>query len=267
MKKFWLITLLLAVIALFGVSDRFVSSIWLSYHSFEGRCNDCHLVVPKPGEGPGTLMKNVTVLCTSCHAEIKNFSHPVDMAPSMPVPVNFPLDWKGTVTCVTCHPVHDYGHGEAHLRSAASGEGFCANCHGDIDSKMHAASIGTAHLSAFQADRFVRTQASVDELSLKCLSCHDSLVGRGVEVESKAATEGYHEANQIGLSHPIGVSYLEAKRLYFGAYRDIDKLPPEIHLFGGVIGCGTCHDPYSKRHYELVMSNEISALCLACHVK
>jgi len=39
----------------------------------------------------------------------------------------------------------------------------------------------------------------------------------------------------------------------------------EIRLFEGRIGCGTCHDPFSKLPKQLVMSNKGSRICLACH--
>ncbi|MEE9542893.1 MAG: cytochrome c3 family protein, partial [Thermodesulfobacteriota bacterium] len=67
--------------------------------------------------------------------------------------------------------------------------------------------------------------------------------------------------------HPIGMSYVDTKLKYRGAYRDIKDLPKEIKLFDNAVGCGSCHSLYSKLHYELVMSNAGSRLCLGCHVK
>ena len=75
----------------------------------------------------------------------------------------------------------------------------------------------------------------------------------------------FHNANSIGVSHPIGVS-TPRRSASTGRLSDVSELSSAIKLFGGLVGCGSCHNPYSKQHSELVMSNE-KRLCLACHVK
>lgn len=267
MKKTFFTAVLALIVA--GLYYGLVYSTWSSYHNFEGNCNSCHLIVPSEGEPVGTLVKDVTFMCTGCHGGVKNLSHPVDVRPKGTVPADFPLDWKGDLSCVSCHFAHRQGYGIYHMRVKSSGAGLCQFCHSDIDEKMHKTSVETAHLggslSAKQAPGELLTE--LDELSFRCLSCHDALVGRDAIVDSLEVMQGFHAKNLIGLSHPVGVSYIEAKRKYRGAYTDVDALPPEIRLFGGTVGCGSCHNPYSKRHYDLVISNQGSKLCLACHVK
>lgn len=247
---------------------------WTSYHNFEGRCLDCHLTEPKDGEVPTVYTKDITNMCKTCHSSSQQLSHPVDVKPSMQIPGDFPVDWKGDITCITCHPVHKDGFGDYHLRSKATGQGFCIRCHGDLEVELHKASVGTAHIGGTSSSKYVPGELDItlDELSLKCMACHDATFSKDTLVENPslvtASASGlFHNNNMIGLSHPIGVSYMEAKRKYRGAYRDISQIPSEVRLFGGLVGCGSCHNPYSKRHFELVMSNEKSALCLACHVK
>ncbi len=246
-------------------------SRWTSYHNFEGRCLECHLTIPGKDEPPGIFIKDVSYMCLGCHTGLKELSHPVDVKASMKAPPNLPFDWKGMITCVTCHYVHKAGYGGAHLRTRATGEGFCLGCHGDLDKETHQTVLGSAHLKSTDIrKRMLRSTATeyvLDELSIRCLACHDALYAGDTLVESRTEIELLHMGNLTGLSHPVGVSYLDAKLKYHGAYRNIDDLPPEIKLFDGTVGCGTCHNPYSKRHYDLVMSNEGSALCLACHVK
>ena len=248
-----------------------VSSKWASYHNFENRCLTCHLTKPKPGAGPGTFIKDITAMCTTCHKEALELSHPVDIRPSMAVPEPFPLDWKNELSCVTCHSAHDPGYGEFHVRSRASGQGLCIMCHDNLESDMHTVSMGSAHISGRPSARFEPNQAGValDELSIKCISCHDAVFALDTELVNPLFTKNNYMYNisSMGLSHPIGMSYSETKRKYRGAYRDIGDIPKEIKLFGGAVGCGSCHSLYSKRHFELVMSNVGSALCLGCHVK
>lgn len=248
-----------------------VWSEWTSYHSFEGKCQDCHLTVPQQGEKGESLTftRDITAMCTGCHASTQELSHPVNKKPTMKVPANLPLDWKGEITCVTCHPVHDEGFGDFRLRSRASGEGFCSLCHSDLGSEMHKVAVGTAHVTESTGSKYVVGElgAVLDEMSLRCLACHDAAFANDTLVENVQIREIFHTSNSIGVSHPIGVSYAETKFKYKGAYRKLEDLPKEIKLFGGIVGCGSCHNPYSKQHSELVMSNEKSALCLACHVK
>ncbi|MBI5492543.1 MAG: cytochrome c3 family protein [Deltaproteobacteria bacterium] len=265
MIKKTIILIALALLAFAGYS----LSQWDSYHDFRDRCLDCHITVPEENEKPVAFKKDISAMCLDCHADEKQLSHPVDVKPKMSVPAVFPLDWKGEVTCATCHPVHDDGFGTSHLRSKASGPGFCTMCHSDLEKEMHKASIGTAHVSETTGARFEINELgnALDDLSIKCMSCHDAATAGDAIVDNKMVKGLFHNSNDIGVSHPIGVSYIETRMKYKGAYRPINELPPQMKLFGGLVGCGTCHNPYSKQHSELVMSNEKSALCLACHVK
>jgi len=245
------------------------SAQWTSYHDFEGRCLDCHISQPS-SEGQMTFSKDATRMCSRCHSPERELSHPVDIKPSMQVPGALPLDWKGDITCLTCHTAHKRGYGGFHLRVAASGEGFCVLCHGDIDEELHKVSIGSAHVGESSTRKNIGWEPGeeLDELSIRCLACHDAVTAKDTLVENLSIRRDlFHNSNTIGLSHPIGVSYYEARRKYKGAYRPAERLPKQIQLFDGLVGCATCHNPYSKRHNELVMSNEGSALCLGCHVK
>jgi len=248
----------------------YVYSQWTSYHNFEGMCLDCHLTVPGNGDAPLTFVKDISSMCYTCHPDSRTLSHPVDMPPSMKVPADFLLDWSGKMTCASCHPVHKQGNGPFHLRSRKSGQGLCMDCHNDFENALHKLSIGTAHVGAATNSGYMADELGdvLDRLSIQCLACHDAIFGADSLVENLALRRQlFHNSNSIGLSHPIGMSYYETKRKYRGAYRTVSELPKEIQLFGGIVGCGTCHNPYSKLHSELVMSNAGSALCLACHVK
>jgi len=44
-------------------------------------------------------------------------------------------------------------------------------------------------------------------------------------------------------------------------------LPRELRLYDGKIGCGTCHNAFSKEKSMLVINNRRSRLCLECHIK
>ncbi len=271
-----------AIVCAAALGGAYVFSQWSSYHNFEGRCLYCHLEVPKEGEGPGEggnpplggnspiFLRDLTGMCAECHKDALKVSHPVDMLPAMKVPSEMPLDWRGAVTCITCHFAHKNGFGAAHIRVKASGAGLCIKCHGAMEASLHSASMGTAHVASPVNAPFDTAGIGLilDKLSLKCLSCHDAVSTFDVSIATAANPPGYyHNGSSLNLSHPIGGLYSAAKEKYGPSLRDEDRLPPQIKLFGGRVGCATCHDPYSKEHSRLVMSNRRSALCFACHRK
>lgn len=250
-----------------------VSYIWSQtpgFHDFTGKCLDCHLTMPDKGDKGMRLIfaKEISFLCGKCHNEGEGPSHPVDVKASLNIPSVFPLDRKGNITCVTCHSVHKKENpGRRYLlKIEKTGEPFCRTCHSEIIEglAMHKGTVESAHISR----RYVIEDKNdiIDELSAKCLNCHDASLAKDALVENIGRGDYLH-GQDIGLSHPIGVDYYEARAKYQGAYVAPEDLKPEIKLFNGKVGCGSCHNPYSKRHFQLVMSNEVSKLCFACHNK
>ena len=49
------------------------------------------------------------------------------------------------------------------------------------------------------------------------------------------------------------------------SFRDKAVLDKRIRLFNGKVGCGSCHNPYSKNAKFLVIETEGGRLCLSCH--
>ncbi len=268
------VLLILMIMAVAGVVSGSLPGWMGEYHDFTGKCLDCHITEPTAAEQRLTLRKDITLLCIECHRQDDGLTHPVDIKPSMDVPDYLPLDWRGMVTCVTCHEVHNPGFGPDHMRTSMRGQGFCMVCHDGLESKkMHGVSGVSAHMggdvklaNASSYSLFGQGLVHLDEMSIKCMSCHDAIFGASATSENMDILRSRH-SNVTGLTHPVGVSYAEAKRKYRGAYRDLSDLPPQIKLYGGMVGCGTCHSPYSGTHSQLVMDNYGSNLCLACHVK
>lgn len=263
-------TMIIAVLTIvFGATALSLWSEWSSYHNFEGQCLTCHLTNPAEGQEKYLFIKEISALCISCHSEAVRLSHPVDIKPSMTIPKDFTLDRKGNLTCNSCHTTHKTGYGKYHMRTSTAGIAFCEICHQGIVDGMPITASVSAHLGGSTGSRFTSWGQGgyLDELSIECLLCHDGSVATDALVEKPLFAGEYDHTNNIGLSHPIGVSHREATEKYFGAYRKIEKLPQEIRLFDGKVGCVSCHNPYSKLPFNLSMSNEGSALCLACHVK
>jgi predicted CXXCH cytochrome family protein len=266
---------------------------------FEGRSNPheftrtdcfyCHLSPPSKGT-PGEPLKftdTVSNMCGRCHDMSKSISHQVDMKPSdrVNIPKDMPLDAAGKMTCVTCHDIHRAyinpltGQKTYFLRRDVIGKNFCLSCHNTEEGIKQIrlakagpdagrATLETSHRLVMDrghgfSDLNVSGRSkNLDPLSLACLSCHES-------ASAKTALKSgvwCHTASGIGLSHPVGVDYSLATMGKAG-YVPEEKLDKRLRLFGGKIGCCTCHDPYEANGKTLVIGvrGNYQNLCLACH--
>lgn len=268
MKKLYLIPVVAAALFITAVYLWSQNSV---IHDFTGECDKCHLTLPKEGDKNMIFTSDINFLCAECHQEGQGLSHPVGMKPSqsMNIPSTYPLDWKDTVTCITCHTAHKSKTNNIAylLRTNLTGELFCRECHTlsiEEGVDLHRGTIDVAHAAS---GKYTVKDSGIliDALSMKCLVCHDASLAKDAFVETGAGIGrgGFMHGTNVGLSHPIGVDYAGAEPTFV----PLESLRSEIQLFDGKVGCGSCHNPYAKRHFQLVMSNEYSALCFACHIK
>lgn len=232
----------------------------LSVDPLEGvDCKTCHLA------GDKTKPKNAALLtappeqlCTRCHPGALEASHPTGISPSMTVPQTLPLDWKGHVTCSTCHTIHTGLHGN--LQVDERGAAFCTQCH-ELSFFSNMADQGVSLLvSGHMTSGSGLEHAQTDEYSVQCMACHDER-GMGPGVELIGSNIARHATGSM--EHPVGVDYRQAYT--FGGYRHPDELPTSISLPGGQVSCISCHEGYSSTHGEMVTTNEGSNLCFQCH--
>lgn len=233
-------------------------------HSFtEAQCRDCHV---DPDRDPGRLTKPITKLCAGCHQRtIRASSHPVDIFPvASKIPQDMPLR-NGKITCVTCHNVH----GDSRLvfgirsyflrRPTADMKFFCVTCHPEDRTRPgHRELVTVAHIGGRYA--VTDPEALLDPLSIECVSCHDGSIGQSARY---SLGEGVWR-HEDGMFHPVGTHYNTA-RMKSGSLAPASQLDRRLRFFAGKIGCGTCHDMYSSIAGRLVMSNDDSRLCTACH--
>lgn len=142
----------------------------------------------------------------------------------------------------------------------------------------------TPHITAAQAPLLVsrdagrlsqpsyRTRAgALNAASLVCLSCHDGSVARDVYAGLHAMSRSDLAAARLEpgrtrlTNHPVGIEYptLDPK---YNSPEQVAQLG-RLRLPEGRIQCTTCHDPHNTQRHAgmLVISNERSRLCLACH--
>lgn len=116
--------------------------------------------------------------------------------------------------------------------------------------------------------------------SLTCLSCHDGTIALG-EVLSRAkaidmaggATMPIGNSNlgtDLSDDHPVSIAYTSLlAAAHDGELADPSTLTGKVKLdASGQLQCTSCHDPHDDSNGKfLVMSNQSSALCQACHIE
>jgi predicted CXXCH cytochrome family protein len=244
-------------------------------HKFP-ECLSCHLTDPSGKIIEHQLTAPVTTLCARCHEKIftEGYLHPVDIRPrNVGIPADMPLSPQGEITCVTCHDIHGsfftpYDTPSHYLRRYEGGKDFCRACHtGAMGNRGgHAASLGESHFLS----KYIMTNASldIDPMSQNCISCHDGSYASSAPIRAGMWSHGRDFIQHDQGSHPIGVFY-ESARQRGGLKSDlkpIDLVDRRIRFFDGKVGCGSCHDPFSSIEKRLVMSDQGSKLCLACHL-
>ncbi len=232
-----------------------------SAHPSGTGCSVCHLAGSEVDPAQASkLLASQELLCVKCHERAVEVSHPSGFAPRRSLPAEYPLDWKGDMTCSTCHIVH--GGDAGLLRGKKRAKDFCLACHEQtFFSGMKDA--GTSLVRSGHLD-VGRGTIDIDRHSLHCLGCHagSDSGGGGVSV----GRNGILRHTSGSAPHPIGRSYRDASSK--GGYHPEQQLAQKkIMLSDGKISCVSCHEAYKKEHGKLVMSNERSALCLSCHAK
>lgn len=224
-------------------------------------CERCHLGgADTTPDNASLLYGSLEQLCVACHGGAVEESHPSGLRPSMKVPDHFPLDWKGDLTCSSCHRIHALVHGQ--LRADLRGTAFCTQCHGrDFFEQM--ADGGSSLVLSGHIDANTAPAAQIsDTYSIQCMTCHDD---KSDTVDPKIGIDASNIARHRSgsMNHPVGVDYIKAA--VFGGYRSLSQLPAQIVLPGGQISCISCHQGYSAQHGEVVVPQLGSNLCFQCH--
>ena len=226
-------------------------------------CGACHLGGSNVDQAQASkLVASQELLCVRCHRLAVELSHPSGFAPKRSLPPEYPLDWKGELTCSTCHLTH--GRQAGLLRGTKRAKAFCLVCHDQafFDSMKDAgiSVIRSGHLDIGSGSGTI----DIDRHSLHCLGCHSGGYSEGGSVS--VARNGILRHSSGSTPHPIGRSYRDASSRG-GLHPEHQLAQKKIILSDGKISCVSCHEAYKKDHGRLVASLDRSALCLACHAK
>lgn len=261
MKKygFKLVLALALLAALLGGAGLYAMLANGKVHLAQSDCAGCHMAGKNVGaEQAGMLSASQEAMCEKCHPTAIKLSHPSGFTPKTKLPSAYPLDWKGDLTCSTCHDIH--GNRPGLMREAKLGKNLCLSCHdAQFFQKMRdgGASTMVGHLSSTSEVNV----PTLDAYSRQCMECH------GHKADPKLSTDidrnGVVRHASGSVNHPIGVNYQKATA--FGGYRSRAVVERKILLPNGQIGCVSCHLGYSKEHGKLVVDTARSTLCFECH--
>ena len=232
-------------------------------HLARAECGGCHLAGNDVDPARASkLVGSQEMLCTRCHERAVKIGHPTGFMPKGPLPAEYPLDWKGELTCSTCHVPH--GTEPGLLRGSKRARAMCLACHDRaFFSRMKDAGTSlviSGHLDIGSG----RGTLDIDAHSLHCLGCHASSHAGGGTVSIGRSGVLRHASGAA--PHPIGTYYRDA--LKKGDYHPEFALAQKnIMLSEGRISCLSCHEAYKREHGKLVVPMTRSALCLSCHAK
>ena len=251
----------LAVLALGTAVWLYASAGPVQKHMSTQACSTCHLAGDAvTRENAMLLLASQEDLCSGCHPKAAKVSHPSGIRPTGALPAAYPLDWKGDLTCSTCHNVH--GSTPGLMRGNARGRNFCLSCHDmrffDKMADQGVSMITSGHLSS--AVKLNLQDAEIDPYTLQCMGCHGAYADlRGVMIDSRQILR--HAGNSM--NHPIGHRYSDS--FMKGRYKPEAIVAQRLVLPDGRLSCITCHRGYSKEHGKLRVSKRGSALCFECH--
>jgi predicted CXXCH cytochrome family protein len=224
----------------------------------EFKQNDCILCHIDEKNDPTSLKSAVPASCLNCHRNFNvAFSHPTERYPytSTVIPEDMPL-MDGKLTCLTCHYVHPRKEiaKDTFLRRSTTEIFYCATCH-NHDKREHTA-LGQAHIINDKS----QMKGSIDIMSKLCIECHEKQLNtRGTNFSLQSFPSK--------VKHPLGKSYMKNVSRKKSVYRSEHMLHSNLNLYDGKIGCGTCHNIFSRTRNLLVIDNDGSRLCLECHIK
>ena len=141
---------------------------------------------------------------------------------------------------------------------------------GDYEESGDDAVIYSTNIEAGGASSgtFTESFKSIDNLSNDCLSCHDGVMAQNFNVRIKNNPNGrVMSLEDIIGGHPVGMEYEKYASVNGKEYRGEVKFSDEMVFAEGKVGCLTCHNPLNNTKGHLVMKNDRSELCFACHNK
>ena len=258
---------------------------WIDTFFVEGRGTD---LVPYQSE----KVVATPDMCYSCHdgsvldsrerlfhgqGHKTNVKPPADMI----VPKIFPLDENGNVQCATCHTAHGVESGPdadetIFLRTSNKDSAMCRKCHSDKGGGPNTGNHSFAECAQPIARNLKRLGAHFGRKKnqMMCESCH---IAHGSTNEKYLIRDDrdsslclvchvdknmFDRSGRRNNNHAINVRPVSA-----ALAQSLQNNGARLG-YSGAISCQTCHKIHNNRNKQaslLILDNQKSELCLACH--
>ncbi len=200
-------------------------------------CNFCHSSKPTEKDTAQTvqLRKDIILICSFCHNNVRKKNHPLNVDPTIKVPKELPRDASGRITCGTCHNPHGTARTIHFLREA--------------------------YIMSLEEKKYVKPHYDKD----KCTACH---ITRPSPDDTVETVDFRYNGNFIALCnschgldadiHPVNIKPPPTM-----------TVPPELPLDkDGKLTCVTCHEPQGVKPGTKLLRGKYKKrndLCFRCH--
>lgn len=167
---------------------------------------------------------------------------------------------------------------------------ICEPCHTPHDAKKDGSNVPitplwnhastAATFTPYDSDTMDANVGQPSHYSSKlCLSCHDGTVakdsfGAQTGTDFMLSTDPGYVGTDLRTEHPIGFLYADSiltdDELHPASYTVSEGgTLSAYYLFGGYVGCASCHDVHNTTTYPdmLRADPDASIICLDCHIK
>jgi len=258
---------------------------WIDTFFVEGRGTD---LVPYQSEKVAATPE----MCISCHdgsimdsrkRMLHGKQHKTDVKPpaDMQIPAIFPLDGNGNVTCATCHTAHGVESGPGvtetiFLRMSNIDSAMCRACHtdkaGGPDAGNHSLTAAKQPIPNVLKMNYAHEGSKKNQII--CETCHTAHGSTSEGYLVKGAGDSglciachtdkniFDPSGQRNPNHVINVVPQKA------SIPEVLKNQGAKLGYSGILTCQTCHTVHNnpiKQPQLLVLDNDNSNFCLACH--
>jgi len=231
--KFYLVYVLVSVMALFSISSLGMAGVQGSLHDFT-------ITAPFISHFGGTFNGDNAEVCVYCHTPHSSYGSQTPL-------------WNKNLNTSATYSMYTSATMDASATAPSTYSLLCLSCHdgvGAINAVLNAPGPGAGSITTSGIDQIGDLGTTADSIN----------IGHG----DPASPGGPFDLTD---DHPISITYPTSSPTEFKTTPDAN-----LKLYGGKVECPTCHDPHngSGRPNEvqfLRMSNQGSAMCLGCHIK
>jgi DmsE family decaheme c-type cytochrome len=166
-----------------------------------------------------------------------------------------------------CKSCHDKAVAGMRTTPHAGLEQSCASCHDGVSAHLKAQMEGT------EAPTPTLKKLSAQELSGKCLTCHDN-------ARQANWAGGAHDRKDVSCTSCHSVHDFKSVKAQLKTARDAETCytcHQQIRAKGlrashhpvreGLMSCASCHDPHDGTRTKMVSADYVNEKCLTCHTE